>query len=106
MSQQISRNSSPTIHLRDIPTPVGGIARLDVTFKQGNKIVLQKSFDDVVVDRKKRMISFGLTADETNLFVANKNVHVQLTALFSNGTQIPFMETTMYVTDVLNNNNF
>lgn len=106
MSQQISRNSSPTIHLRDIPTPVGGIARLDVTFKQGNKIVLQKSFDDVVVDRKRRMISFDLTVDETNLFVANKNIHIQLTALFSNGTQVPFMETTMYVIDVLNNDNF
>lgn len=97
---QITRNSTPIIHL-DMPIPVGGICALIVVFKQGNKVVLKKTIEDVRLDRRREQVSFPLTREETGSLTAYKNVHIQLTAKFSNGTQIPFGETSMYVIDTL-----
>lgn len=98
MAQQITRNSTPTFHL-DIPTPVGGICDLYILFKQSNKTVIERKFEDVDINRRRRKISFTLTTEETRKFTPNKNAHMQLIAKYSNGTQIPFGEATIYVLD-------
>lgn len=73
---------------------------LKITYKQSNKIVLEKNINDVTIDDN--VISFKLTQEETKRFEANATIEVQARLLTLAGDCIPSRVHRLSCEDVLN----
>ena len=70
-----------------------------VTYKQGGKVVIEKSIDDITFGDME--ISFKLTQEETLKLSTKLYVMVQIRALFPNGEAVKSNEMSASVSDVL-----
>lgn len=77
------------------------VKKILITYKQGSKIVLEKTeTDDITVNGK--TVSYQLTQAETKLFEKDIIVDIQIRVLTNGGQSIASQEWRMLVNDVLN----
>ena len=95
----MKRASTPT-HRFELMTDLSALKDLKITYKQGDKIVLEKSLADVTMDGKTAAVK--LTQEETNLFAPDADVRMQVRILTLGGDSYPSNIVTVPVDDVLN----
>lgn len=94
------RGTTPTLTFKanfDLDT----ITNLIIVFKQGEKVKLEKYFQDCQIDIENKNISIKLSEDETMEFIPNKDLHIQMRIRFEDGTITSSKVMTNYVNDIL-----
>ena len=94
------RGTTPTLTFKanfDLNT----IKNLIIVFKQGEKVKLEKYFQDCKIDIENKNISVKLSEDETMEFIPNKDLHIQMRIRFEDGTITSSKVMTNYVDDIL-----
>lgn len=77
------------------------VKKILITYKQGSKIVLEKTeTDDITINGK--TVSYQLTQSETKLFEKDIIVDIQIRVLTNGGQSIASQEWHRLVNDVLN----
>ena len=94
------RSSTPT-HKFTFPIETELCARILITYKQGDRIIVEKTESDVVFEGDKA-VSVILTQEETLKFDAKQSVKIQVRVLTQNGKSIPSQIFTRRCEDVLN----
>lgn len=95
----MKRASTPT-HRFELMTDLSALKDIMITYKQGDKIVLEKARQDVTMEGKTAVVK--LTQEETNLFAADTDVKLQVRILTLGGESYPSNVVTVPVEDVLN----
>lgn len=76
------RLTTPT-HRFTLQLDVETIDKIQITYAQGGKIILQKFGDDITMDSKTAVVK--LTQEETKPFIADKDVEIQVRVLTTGG---------------------
>ena len=77
--------TTPT-HTFELPSTIGGVDKIKVTYAQGRDVVLEKEFDGSAVINNS--ISFKLSQEETFLFNPKLDVFIQVRVLVVGGTAL------------------
>lgn len=93
------RASTPT-HEFELPFDSSMVLRFLLTYKQGNRIILEKRESDMTVDGN--IWSIKLTQEETNLFSDKTYAYAQIRVLTPGGDLLPSDIFRVYVGEVLN----
>lgn len=72
------QGTTPT-HIFDLPFDTGDVERLEITYEQNDKVVLQKQKNDCTLEGNE--VSVKLTQEETFLFEAGTNIIAQIHAV-------------------------
>lgn len=94
------RGTTPTLTFKanfDLNT----VKNLIIVFKQGERVKLEKYFQDCKIDFENKNISVKLSEDETMEFIPNKDLHIQMRIRFEDGTITSSKVMTNYVDDIL-----
>lgn len=96
------RTSTPTHRFEiaeDQSSIIEMLQALKITYKQGNRVVLEKTEADVTIEGN--VISFKLTQEETKRFVAGVPIDMQVRVLLTSGECFPSLLYRMSCSDVL-----
>lgn len=94
------RRASTPLHEFEIPIDPTTISKIKLTYSQDDKIVLEKSKDDLT-NTGDEWWRIELTQEETNLFKSDL-AEVQIRVLTNEGKSIPSQIMKIYVGPVLN----
>lgn len=92
------RATTPT-HTFNLPIDTSNISKLLITYKQGNKIVLEKKETQCTLTGSK--VELTLTQEETKMF-APERVKIQLRVLTKDNVAMSSKPKCKFVEDVLN----
>ena len=79
------RGTTPT-HEFVVDVDMTSATAIYITYKQRDKVILEKNIDDITVTDTKLMVT--LTQEETLMFSVNNNVEIQIRAKLDTGEAI------------------
>ena len=95
----MTRGTTPT-HVLTLPFFTDRVAKLRITYKQGDDIVLEKTEGDV--KKVGKTLKYTLTQEETLKFVAGTPVYLQVRVLTIDNVSLVSPIKKLAVSDVLN----